>query len=88
MDFALVYHEFGRVDINDLLNPQDEDDVLEIVTGEQLAQSVVVDVCPTLETEDEAASLSHFPVAESLMDLAHAREIIESSGLFHGCASR
>lgn len=38
--------KFGRVDIEDLLNPQDEDDVLGDVTDEQLALSTFGDIFP------------------------------------------
>lgn len=73
--------EFGRVDIEDQLNPAIEDEILEVVLDEQLPLSDADDLCPIAKLKNETKSSSSLKSQESLKVLEYSQKFFDNADL-------
>lgn len=76
-------HLRGRstISIDDLLNPVNEDDVIETVTTTNLASSIVEKMISEDASREEEQPVLEITVDEKLKILAQARHLIDSAGM-------
>lgn len=69
-----------RISISDFLNPADKDDILESVSIQRLASSIVeASVEDGMKKEEE--EVSEFSGGEKPKILANARDVLDSNGM-------
>lgn len=68
--------DLGRIDIDDLLNPFNENDGLEKVSNDALCQTVIYFICPIAGIEEEAPEPPTMTVSANLKALGCARRVL------------